>query len=301
MCQALVSRHQNHPARLEIIRQQLPARRQKVLLLTGSYSETKFVAECIRALRPDWAPQIRHLVPDREGEEVSWEKNERKALPRGRVADFGPGSEWLLVAPLAAIERGHNILNEDHEAAIGAACFLVRPHPPPNDLSFVILSINRWAMEEIQKAETKTLTPDWSPTTFRQRAYRRWRFLLRRPIRYQTLPRSDREDLIWTQLVLIWQTIGRLVRGGKQAWVYFLDAAFAPRTARGEKGQDTPRTSLLLGMRDVLAPYFTPSDVPPEQRVPIIALYQPLYDALCHIPGLPDTLPGATSKNATVP
>ena len=301
MCQALVSRHQNHPARLEIIRQQLPARRQKVLLLTGSYSETKFVAECIRALRPDWAPQIRHLVPDREGEEVSWEKNERKALPRGRVADFGPGSEWLLVAPLAAIERGHNILNEDHEAAIGAACFLVRPHPPPNDLSFVILSINRWAMEEIQKAETQTLTPDWSPTTFRQRAYRRWRFLLRRPIRYQTLLRSDREDLIWTQLVLIWQTIGRLVRGGKQAWVYFLDAAFAPRTARGEKGQDTPKTSLLLGMRDVLAPYFTPSDVPPEQRVPIIALYQPLYDALCHIPGLPNTLPGATSKNATVP
>ena len=91
------------------------------------------------------------------------------------------------------------------------------------------------------------------------------------------------------------------MRGGKPAQVYFLDAAFAPRTARGDKHQDTPKTSLLLGMRAVLAPYFTPSDVPPEQRVPIIALYQPLYDALCHVPGLPDTLPGATPKHATVP
>jgi hypothetical protein len=90
----------------------------------------------------------------------------------------------------------------------------------------------------------------------------------------------------------MWQVIGRLTRGGVDARVHFVDAAFAPRRAAGLRG-DSPRSSLLVSMRDVLAPYF--GDAPgwqlrpaPPHRLPATeaniyladALYRPLYNAL---------------------
>lgn len=41
---------------------------------------------------------------------------------------------------MPAIERGHNILNDDHVAALGSALYLVRPHLHPEDLSYHIQS-----------------------------------------------------------------------------------------------------------------------------------------------------------------
>jgi hypothetical protein len=80
--------------------------------------------------------------------------------------------------------------------------------------------------------------------------------------------------------VTIWQVVGRLVRGGQAAKVYFCDAAFAPKTAhRTDNDLDDASTSLLLGMRDVLAPYFDPASADADRHL-VKALYQPLHQAL---------------------
>lgn len=83
-----------------------------------------------------------------------------------------------------------------------------------------------------------------------------------------------------------------MTRGGVGARVHFVDAAFAPQRAAGLR-RDNPRSSLLVSMRDVLAPYF--GDAPewqrhpaPPHRLPATeaniyladALYRPLYDGL---------------------
>ena len=153
-------------------------------------------------------------------------------------------------------------------------------------------AINRWAIEHAEGLPGDD--PRDRPLAdrsqrFRGHAYRRWRQLLGVPLVYSSLEREERRALAWSQLVSIWQVIGRLVRGGHPARVHFCDAKFAERTARHE-GADTPETSLLLGMREVLAPYFedcpAAGEVRPQDRAVVHILYEPLYRALASIEGV---------------
>ena len=66
----------------------------------------------------------------------------------------------------------------------------------------------------------------------------------------------------------------------------FCDAAFAPYTAlRTDTDRDIVRTSLLLGLREVLAPYFEPTCQDPDRYL-VDALYGCLYEALTQIEGM---------------
>src|SRR5262249_29148859 len=158
----------------------------------------------------------------------------------------------------------HNILNEEDQAALGAVYFLVRPHERPDDITFAIHTINRFAMEALAPSERQTVesgraAQPWEQgdlttagAAFSQEAYRRWHRLLRRELIYSTAQPHEREALVWNQLVPIWQVIGRLVRGGSPARVYFCDARFAPHRADNAEQRDTAATSLLVAMRGVL-------------------------------------------------
>ena len=63
----------------------------------------------------------------------------------------------------------------------------------------------------------------------------------------------ERINLVWTQLVALWQTVGRAVRGGSSVRVHFCDSAFAPESADGR--DDTEKTSMLIAMRAELDRY----------------------------------------------
>ena len=173
---------------------------------------------------------------------------------------------------------------------------MIRPHPRPDDISFAIQSINRWATEH--SADTSLLrnvhqrdmnTLHGTGKTFREEAYIRWRGLLHLPMRYSTLPAREREAVIWNQLVTIWQVIGRLIRGGSPARIYFCDAAFASRSAAYEERPDHVASSLLVGMRHILQPYFEKnSTVLQKERTLVQALYGPFYHTIEHMEGLAD-------------
>lgn len=277
------------PSKLEQIRQGLEPDRQRVLLLVGSYGEARIVYEHLAQLRPDWRGSMRYLVPDDETMSSDW--SDGSALSRGRVHTLAETGAWLLVAPLMAVERGHNILNEARRAAIGAVLFLVRPHPRPDDIGHAIHAINAWAIAESAQPAPAGLSLAAYGHNFRQRAFQRWRDLLNVPVRYSTLPPGDREALIWTQLVSIWQVIGRLVRGGCDAQIYFCDAAFAPLAARRGDERDEIADSLLIGMRSVLRRYCDDTagaELPARDRALAHALYEPFYLALRETKGLPD-------------
>lgn len=274
---------------LERHRDQLEAGRRRVLLLTGSYEEARTVAITLARTRPGWDGQIRYLIRDDDEFSDTWDGP--APLRRGEVASFSGTGAWILVAPLLAVERGHNILNEDSVAALGAVYFLIRPHPRPDDLTYVAQRINQWATGQIDGLlpavvpEERTTLDDCG-AAFRTAGHRRWRQLLRQKLAYSTLSDTEREALIWSQLVTMWQVIGRLVRGGKPASVYFCDAAFAPVTASpDEQGQDTAETSLALGLRSVLDPYFREDSTDPDRHL-VQALYGPLHQALSQIEGM---------------
>lgn len=283
------------PSFLEVERASLPKDRQRILLLVGSYQEAKLVQEHLEEIRPEWRNQILRLVCDDDEFESEWRSSDR-SIQRGLVHKFADTGAWILIAPLMAIERGHNILNEENKAAFGAAYFLVRPHPRPDDISYAIHSINRWAVDRYadtswltHKCKDGLLTLDNVGDAFRDAAYRRWRYLLRLPMIYSTLPDYEREAVIWNQLVSIWQVIGRLVRGGSPARVVFCDAAFARRTAYQDEQKEETITSLLVGIQQVLRPYFLPgSAISNRDKALVQALYEPFYQAMTNMGGIAD-------------
>ncbi|MBK8034701.1 MAG: hypothetical protein IPK17_35400 [Chloroflexi bacterium] len=118
------------PSRFEQERDSLPVGRQRLILLVGSYGEAEAVRIMLEQMRPDWRGKVFNLVRDDDSPIDSWMGSEA-TLQRGQVNRFAETDGWILTAPLLAIERGHNILNENKQAAIGAAYFLVRPiHVP---------------------------------------------------------------------------------------------------------------------------------------------------------------------------
>jgi hypothetical protein len=273
--------------------------RARVLLVVHSYDEAKLVYDVFQRLGGPWRDAARYLVRDEDEGEAAWARD--GVLRRGDVASFAQTDAWVLIAPLQAIERGHNILNEQDKAALGAAYFLVRPYPRPDDLSFAIHAINRWAMDPRPatyidpRTGQRVALPDWTEPAlqldergrrFRRSAHARWRSLLRQDLRWRGLKDDVRAALSWNELVSIWQVIGRLVRGGCDPNVYFCDAAFAPESSDGRT--DTEQTSFLVSFHSVLAPYFDPASkgIGPGERELVSVLYGPLYAALKTLSGV---------------
>lgn len=255
--------------------------RARILLLVGSYAEAKHAARHLDRI-PEWSGRVTQLASDDADLDNSW-----MVLRRGELTKFPDTGSEILIAPLLAVERGHNIVLPDGKAAIGTVYFLARPHPRPDDIALAIHAINDWAVRQVrgpaQAFHTTARaagTPDRAALTFRSTASKKWNRFLTRQLAWSSLTPEEKESFTWDQLVVMWQVIGRLVRGGVPARVICVDAAFAPRQA-GFEATDTPDTSLLASMRAVLRPYFTddPATTPLDRSL-VQALYEPLYQAL---------------------
>ncbi|MFG3110682.1 pPIWI_RE_Z domain-containing protein [Streptomyces tendae] len=287
------------------------SRRRRAILLVGSYKEANTAANALHELER-WHGRVRVLAADDADLEEAVRgagpprttPDRATALRRGDLATFAedPTAE-ILVAPLMAVERGHNILNAQRNAAFGTALFLARPHPRPDDLALAVFAINDWAARftrdepglpqgtfgGLARAAREL---DDAGLALRHVARAEWRRLLSRRYIYSRLSEHEKRSFTWDQLVTIWQVIGRLVRGGVPARVVFVDARFAPRTADSlSPGANAPAQylpsddGLLTGLRDVLAPYFGDGTLPPDCPDPADAvvarlLYSPLYKAL---------------------
>jgi hypothetical protein len=282
-------------------------RRRRALLLVGSYREATEAADLLESIQR-WSGRVRVLtrddaeLDDTSAEVASGTDQRAAALRRGDLSSFAEDEDAeLLVAPLMAIERGHNILstvrspNEERVAAFGTVLFLVRPHPRPDDLSLAVFAINDWvsrfARDQISHPEHGTFSNmvakaeslSQAGLEFRRIARAEWRRLLTRHYIYSRLSPEEKESFAWDQLVTIWQVIGRLVRGGVPARVVFVDAAFAPALAEAlapaipvtplaglqdeakakvRRRRRNNDAGLLTRLRDVLAPYFDPAADP---------------------------------------
>ncbi|MEV5409597.1 hypothetical protein AB0K60_12270 [Thermopolyspora sp. NPDC052614] len=284
--------------------------RRRAILLVGSYREANIVADALHGL-DRWRGRVRVLASDdadldravRGGDPPGGDH--ATALRRGDLSMFA--EDWaasVLVAPLMAVERGHNILNAERNAAFGTALFLARPHPRPDDLALAIFAINDWACRFVpdQRRADDRRGPatfgrlvaeagglDRAGLDFRHEARQEWRRLLSRRYVYSRLTRWEKRAFAWDQLVTMWQVIGRLVRGGVPARVVFVDAAFSPRLARalapGHTGPAPETDGLLLALRSILMPYFAETVDPvrfPDPADPALArlLYEPFYNAM---------------------
>ncbi|MER8231457.1 hypothetical protein [Streptomyces sp. NPDC094049] len=284
----------------------LPSGRDHILLLVGSYAEARVVADELHNLHPRWHDNVLCLVSDDEDlapEEEFPSVHQARALRRGDVEHLRDLDADVLVAPLLAVERGHNILNKGDEAAIGTVYFLARPNPHPDDLYQAVHAVNDWIVRAITGDDFGSLVRN-APSIekgadeVRRAARSRWYQVLAHSMAWSRLG-DERERVTWDMLVLMWQVIGRLVRGGVPARVVFVDVAFAPHTGVGDKRLDTAESSLLHSVLDVLEPYFEGDSKPAEERFIAQALYGPLRTMLGRLLAEPPTRTGPHAPHPT--
>ncbi|MFF0579028.1 pPIWI_RE_Z domain-containing protein [Streptosporangium saharense] len=310
MVLGLIKRDPSHERRLSPFQQELeglPIDRKRLLVLAGSYDDARKVAEILHS-SGEWENDVCLLISDGDettSDTASYDAKKEGKVPtlrRGELASFSRLGFRILVAPLMAVERGHNILNDQKQAAFGAVYFLARPFPHPGSIDVLIHALNDFTTRQtasggaFEKLVLNAESLDSAGLAWRNEARRKLNQLAHRDMAWKRLSDEDREYLTWDLLVALWQVIGRLTRGGVDARVHFVDGAFATRRATGSR-RDTTHTSLLVSMREVLAPYCEPgprpfvTGTPPPHRLPVgpdtrflaTALYQPLYDGLVEL------------------
>jgi pPIWI RE three-gene island domain Z len=231
-------------------------KRHRVLVITNSYDEAEWVESVLKSVY-----RVENIageaIPQGQGIKVLRRDNapvHLSGIRRGKIRDLNQLPTQIVVAPLMALERGHNILNDSRIAAFGAAVFLCRPMPVPDDWQTTVQQLNNWALEnasnsalyEPMQRRGDALTLANVEDEFYKYAVAKMLDLSCRAMSFKQLTDDERSVLCWTQLVSIWQIIGRLVRGGVPCIVNFLDVKFAPKSADGEF--DSEVTSLLVGI-----------------------------------------------------
>jgi hypothetical protein len=255
-----------------------PARR-RILLVCGSYEEAADLADLLESLR-GVEDSVTALVRDgKKDDEPGW-VSRRGRLTRSRIKDFAQTQAQFLIAPLQAVERGHNILAPgSHKAALGAVYFLARPMPVPGDPASPVQKLNYWAMETVPNiGEPRVAT---AARWLRREARLRWENALEEPGFYERCDPDRRTPVLWTELVIVAQTIGRLLRGGAGARVHFVDAKWAEKTPQGET--DSEATSMLLGFERILRQAIEENPDVGERAI-ADALYGMIYRAITAMP-----------------
>lgn len=290
----LCERHGRAPGFFESVRSAIVERgqrepdvwgdRDRLLMITGSYDEAAWAYQVLRRHYPtqvvdEIAPLVRDQSPDNG-----------PGVRRGRIEYLAETDTAILIGPLEALSRGHNVLNVGRRAAFGAALFLNRPMPVPDAWQPLVYQLNADAVRRERDpgsyAETLSdpLPMKAAARHFHTQAFANLINLSCAARSYRTMTTEERTVLCWTLMVSVWQVIGRLIRGGVPAEVYFLDAKFAPRTAAGR--QENGSTSLLHGILEVLTPYVQGTTVKRYEQTLGRSLYGAFYEALRNTGGL---------------
>jgi hypothetical protein len=254
---------------------------RKAAFIVNSYEQCELVYSHIYANYPDWRSRVRYLVRASAAGTPS-----ANGVTASTVEQLGFDPTWdLLIFPMNAIGRGVNIVYRfgprADKAMLGTLFFLTRPHPRAESLQLIQGLVGR-ASETFDRSLFAT-TEDAlrALKSARREVAGMLKGLLRLPLAAQALGRYA-EPFVADQMIIILQTIGRAMRGDCPAFVNFVDAAWAPRSAIGQA--DSARTSMLVMMRRILQVCLTHPD--PSKRQCYENLYQTFSVPMSNIENL---------------
>jgi hypothetical protein len=234
--------------------------RRKAAFVVNSYEHVRLLKRHIDKRHKDVAPHVRAIV--RKLEKVD---DAPFCMTPAQAERLGDDEDCdVIIFPMTALGRGTNIVfgkrhPREHEAAIGTVYFLTRPHPTEDDTGFLVNLIGQASMRFDSHCFPATATVEevlgeWEKQRGAARALAMK--LLHEPFRLKMLHRDLYEPFVAQQMVMILQTIGRAMRKNRPAQVYFVDAAWAPKSAMTgedpEAAADSEADSMLLKMRSLL-------------------------------------------------
>jgi hypothetical protein len=241
---------------------------RKAAFIVNSYEQCEAVYGHIHGNFPEWRGRVRYLArPTMHGTPGD------RAVTAAEVEQLGYDAGWdLLIFPMNAIGRGVNIVYRFgprvDKAMLGTLYFLTRPHPRADSLQLIQGLVGRASERFDLMSFPSTEAALDGLRGARREAASMVESLLRLPLAAQALGKYA-EPFVADQMIIILQTIGRAMRGDCPAFVNFVDAAWAPRSAYGNV--DSARTSMLVMMRRILRECLTHKD--PSMR----QCYENLY------------------------
>jgi hypothetical protein len=244
---------------------------RKAAFVVNSYEQCRLIYDYIEANHSYWRGKVRFLTRSTG----RGESGLQHAVTAADVEQLGRDRGWdLLVFPMNAIGRGVNIVFPSgpraNEAMIGSLYFLTRPHPRGDSLQLIQGLVGRASSRFDQARFDSTAEALARLRTERREVVSTAEYLMSMSLVAQRLGRYAR-PFVADQMVQVLQTIGRAMRGDCPAFVYFVDAAWAPRSALGQK--DSEHTSMLVMMQNILEECLTDPD--PARR----DCYQHLYES----------------------
>lgn len=254
---------------------------RKAAFIVNSYDQCLLLYKHIIANHAYWRGRVRYLVRS----DIHGEAN-NDALTAAEVEKLGYDNNWdLLVFPMNAIGRGVNIVYQfgarKNHAMVGSLFFLTRPHPRGDSLQLIQGLVGQ-SSEKFDKTSFPDLRSALDGLTHaRRETVRLVEGLLRLPLVSSRLGEYGK-PFTADQMIIILQTIGRAMRGDCPAFVYFVDAAWAPARVKGEI--DTPKTSMLVMMQSILKECLDHSD--PVFKGCYENLYKAFYEPMSNIDNL---------------
>ena len=221
---------------------------RKVGFVVNSYDQCELLYNHIQQTKTDYRGKVRYLR--RSGSD----RHSAHAVSAADVENLGFDNSWeILIFPMNAIGRGVNIVYKQgprtDKAMIGSLYFLTRPHPRQDDLGLIQGLVARRSEEFDTQIFADTISALSALSLERKAAVEEAKAMLRMPLIASRMG-SYAKPFVADQMIIILQTIGRAMRGDCPAFVYFVDAAWAPNSAAGNK--DTDKTSMLCMMQTIL-------------------------------------------------
>lgn len=232
---------------------------RKVLLIVNSYDDVADVG-VVFASHSAWKNRYRLLNRDPD-------PYHEAEFSRAELERFADENADILVAPLLAISRGYNILDETKGSLFGSVFFLIRPYPIPQDMTYLIQMLHAELPDLIERADFEGKNYRQALDLIRSQSNSMLHRMYRKPDYWSVLKPVERKTITWYIFVPIWQTIGRLLRKGTPARVFYCDGKFVAQPTRAKAGES---------MMDYWLKIMTDNESNPAFR----SLYGPFIDSI---------------------
>ncbi|MET9146277.1 hypothetical protein ACIGZH_32010 [Streptomyces sp. NPDC058319] len=218
--------------------------RARVLLATTSYEAAVHVAEGLSTAGVDSTRICLAVRPGTyaDDQQTVVDVGRWRELPADRLEGF-PAVEGadILIAPLARVQRGVNIIGEDDKSALGSVWLIVRPIPLIDEPPELVAHIQAQALTEHRGPSAD---PQALLARRRQVAGKYLDEIIRRPPYFQALPLDVKLGVVAEIINGAVQLIGRARRGGTEATLHLVDGALL------DTGGGTDLATLILKLRD---------------------------------------------------
>ncbi|WP_124726795.1 hypothetical protein [Staphylospora marina] len=201
----------------EMERWKKEGRKRRILCVVNSYDDCEVVRETLQPLMIRDGLNIHSLAK---------ESVHPGQITRSELIQQASSSD-VLIAPIGALNRGVNLVDPNGKALFGTAFFLARPYPSPENVEFMLIALHSLMDGELERIQrSRHASPLAKLKKLRRTAHVIFQDMIATPDYWSGLPEQKRNVLAWVLFVNVWQMIGRLVRGGEPARVYYCDASF---------------------------------------------------------------------------